>query len=51
MKRSGRITKVNPAAGIPGGEVMIDCVGFDTSEPSECAVWFGDERAGLWLFQ
>ena len=47
MNRAGQITTIEPAAGIPAGEVAIECEGFDTSEPSECAVWFGDERAPI----
>src|SRR5712664_3213068 len=47
MNKAGQITSIVPAAGIPGGEVAIECVGFDTSEPSECAVWFSDERAPI----
>lgn len=47
MNRAGQITSINPGAGIPGGEVAIECVGFDTTEPSECGVWFGDERAPI----
>jgi sugar lactone lactonase YvrE len=47
MNKAGLITSIEPAAGIPGGEVSIECVGLDTSEPSECAVWIGDERAPI----
>lgn len=47
MNRAGQITSIYPAAGIPGGEVAIECVEFDTGEPSECAVWFDQERAGV----
>jgi len=47
MNRAGQITRIEPAAGIPGGEVAIECAEFDTTEPSECAVWFGDQRAPI----
>jgi sugar lactone lactonase YvrE len=47
VTKAGRILSINPAAGIPGGEVMIDCAEFDTSEPSQCAVWFDDEVAPI----
>lgn len=47
MNKAGLITSIEPAAGIPGGEVAIECVGLDTTEPSECAVWIGDERAPI----
>lgn len=43
----GKITAINPAFGIPGGEIIIDCVDFDTSDPSLCAVWIGDTVAPI----
>jgi DNA-binding beta-propeller fold protein YncE len=27
--------------------VIVECAGFDTSEPAECAVWFNQERAPI----
>lgn len=47
MNKAGKIVGVNPAAGIPAGEVAIECVGFDTSEPWRCGVWFANERAPI----
>jgi len=47
LSKAGNITRLDPDAGIPGGEVTIDCAGFDTSEPSECSIWFDDERAAI----
>lgn len=47
MSRAGQITGVSPAAGIAGGEVVIDCVGFDNSEPTVCSVLFNNESAPL----
>jgi sugar lactone lactonase YvrE len=47
MNRAGEITQISPAAGIPGGEVAIECAGFDTSDPTLCGVWFNGERAPL----
>src|ERR1700682_744561 len=47
MSKAPRILKVDPAVAIPGGEVAIDCVDFDTSDPTLCAIWFGKERAPL----
>jgi len=32
--------RVNPAAAIPGGEVVIECESFDTSNARSCAAWF-----------
>jgi sugar lactone lactonase YvrE len=47
MNSAGQIVRIDPAAGIPGGEVAVECAGFDTSNPTECAVWIGAERAPL----
>jgi hypothetical protein len=47
MSKAPRILKVDPAVAISGGEVAIDCADFDTSDPTLCAVWFGQERAPL----
>lgn len=47
MNNAGQIVRIDPAAGILGGEVAIDCAGFDTSDPTRCAVWFNEERAPL----
>ncbi len=41
---SGQIVRIDPAAAIPGGEVAIECAGYDTSEPRACRALFdGDE--------
>jgi sugar lactone lactonase YvrE len=47
MSRAGRIVRIDPAAGIPGGEVVIECEDFDTSNLRSCSAWFGDTRAAL----
>lgn len=47
MSRIGRITRIDPPYGIPGGEVIIDCEDFDTSDPSACAVLFDDIVAAV----
>lgn len=47
MSRVGEIKKVSPAAGLPGGEVVIDCASFDTTDPTLCSVWVNNERAPL----
>lgn len=44
---AGKITAINPAFGIPGGEIIIDCLDFDTSDPALCAVWIGDTVAPI----
>jgi sugar lactone lactonase YvrE len=45
--RAGKITRIDPLYGIPGGEVAIDCEGFDTSVPAECLVTFDDNVAQI----
>src|SRR5215813_14528720 len=47
MTRAGKIVGISPSVGIPAGEVMIGCAGFDTKEPWECGVWFGNEKAPI----
>ena len=47
MSRAGRIVRIDPAAGIPGGEVVIECEDFDTSNLRSCSAWFGGARAQL----
>ena len=47
MTTASRIVKIDPAFGIAGGEVSIDCADFDTNDPTKCAVWFDSERAPL----
>jgi sugar lactone lactonase YvrE len=44
---SGLIKAAVPRAGVEGGEVVIACEGYDTSEYSSCHVWFGDQRGRL----
>src|SRR5215469_6342205 len=36
-----------PQAGVEGGEVIIDCDGFDTSDYKECHVLFGSHAGRL----
>src|SRR5678815_365812 len=45
MGNAGRILAVDPPYAIAGGEILIDCAGFDTREPSKCAVLIGDTPA------
>jgi sugar lactone lactonase YvrE len=47
MSKQAKILRIDPTMAIPGGEVTIDCEGFDTSDPTLCAVWFGEERAPI----
>lgn len=47
MSEAGKIVRVNPGAGIPGGEVAIECEGFDTSRIGTCRAWFADSQARM----
>lgn len=41
---NGLIKSTVPHAGVEGGEVVITCEGYDTSDYLYCHVWFGDQR-------
>jgi sugar lactone lactonase YvrE len=45
MGSAGKIIAVDPPYAIAGGEIVIDCAGFDTRQPSKCAVLIGDAPA------
>ena len=47
MSSKAEITKIEPAAGIAGGEVIISCTGYDTSQPADCSAWFNSTQAPL----
>ena len=47
MSKEPRILRIDPLLALPGAEVMIDCENMDTSDPTLCAVWFGDQRAPI----
>jgi sugar lactone lactonase YvrE len=47
MGSESEILKIDPAAGIAGGEVVISCAGFDTTQPSACSVWFNHTQASI----
>ena len=47
MTNLARILRIDPDYGIPGGEIVIDCDGLDTSDPSGCAVLIGDSPAQI----
>ena len=47
MNEPGKILRIDPPLAIPGGEVVIDCENLNTSDPTLCAVWVGDERAPI----
>jgi sugar lactone lactonase YvrE len=41
------ITRIDPAAAIPGGEIVIECEGYDTSNLRACRAVFDGERGWL----
>src|SRR6266540_203543 len=41
------ILNIDPTAGIAGGEIVISCAGFDTSQPSLCSIWFNSSEAPI----
>ncbi len=44
---SGQIVGVDPAAAIPGGEVSVECDGYDTSNLRECRATFDGAEARM----
>jgi sugar lactone lactonase YvrE len=47
MTSQSKIQRVDPQAGIAGGELVISCAGFDTTEPSSCSVWFNSTQSPI----
>jgi sugar lactone lactonase YvrE len=47
MGEQSVITRIDPAATIPGGEVAIDCENYDTSNLRACGALFDGERSWL----
>src|SRR5262245_3466115 len=47
MSSAAKIVNIDPPYAIAGGEVLIDCTGLDTREPSKCAVLIGDAPAQI----
>ena len=47
MTTAGKIIQIDPPYGIAGGEIVIECEGFDTSDPSECEVLIGNTPAQI----
>jgi sugar lactone lactonase YvrE len=47
MSKEATILSIDPPYVIPGAEVTIDCEDLDTTDPTLCAVWFGEERAPI----
>lgn len=47
MGSAAKIIDIDPPYAIAGGEIVIDCTGFNTREPSQCAVLIGDAPASI----
>ncbi len=47
MRRVPKIVNIDPPYGTAGGEIVINCADFDTSDPSKCAVHIGDSAAQI----
>ena len=47
MGSAGKIIRIDPPFAIAGGEIMIECAGFDTSDPALCAVMIDDSTAPI----
>lgn len=47
MGTPAKILGIDPAYAITGGEIVIDCVGFETRDPQGCAVLIGDVPAQI----
>jgi len=47
MSKAGRIISITPSYAIPGGEIAIECEGFEIDATDDFGVRFGDRRARL----
>lgn len=47
MRMVPKIVNVDPPYAMPGGEIVIDCTDFDTSDPSKCNVHVGESPAQI----
>jgi sugar lactone lactonase YvrE len=47
MGEAQMITRIDPTAAIPGGEIVIECEGYDTSNLRACRADFDGERGWL----
>ncbi|HZI62562.1 MAG TPA: hypothetical protein VFD62_17745 [Pyrinomonadaceae bacterium] len=47
MASAGKILRIDPLYAIAGGEIVIECVGLDTSDPALCAVLVDDSTAPI----
>jgi len=47
MSNVAKIIDIDPPYAVAGGEIVIDCNGFDTRDPSQCSVLIGDSPAQI----
>jgi DNA-binding beta-propeller fold protein YncE len=47
MAGAGKILDIDPPYGIAGGEIVVNCEGFDTIDPSHCEVLIGNTAAQI----
>ena len=47
MSKAGRIVSINPSYAIPGGEISIECEGFEINQADEYGVYFDGQKARL----
>jgi sugar lactone lactonase YvrE len=47
MSKAGRIISINPPYAIPGGEISIECEGFELNQTDEYGVYFDGQKARL----
>jgi len=47
MNKAGRIVSITPPYAIPGGEVAIECEGFEINPSEDHGVYFDDKQARL----
>jgi uncharacterized protein (TIGR03437 family) len=47
MSKAGRINSINPPYAIPGGEISIECEGFEINQSDEYGVFFDGQKARL----
>jgi len=47
MSKAGRIISIKPPYAIPGGEISIECEGFEINQTDEYGVYFDGQKARL----
>lgn len=47
MNKAGRILSINPSYAIPGGEVFIECEGFEINRDTDYGCFFDGQKARL----